>query len=221
MYVRILVVSDIHDKFENVKKLKNVQRDLTIVLGDFVEFGKPDISTVRKILEELGSQGETLYVPGNCDPREATQDLSISNTFNIHARYRIIGDYVIVGYGGSNPTPFNTPLEFPEETIERELEGAVKEALGTGKKLIFACHAPPKDTAIDKIVSGAHVGSKAIRDLIEKYKPVLGLHGHIHEAIGMERLGETMVLNPGPLAWGRYVIVEIEGDKISITFTSL
>ncbi|NPA69911.1 MAG: metallophosphoesterase [Crenarchaeota archaeon] len=219
--MRILVVSDIHDKFENVKKLKNVQRDLTIVLGDFVEFGKPDISTVRKILEELGSQGETLYVPGNCDPREATQDLSISNTFNIHARYRIIGDYVIVGYGGSNPTPFNTPLEFPEETIERELESAVKEALGTGKKLIFACHAPPKDTAIDKIVSGAHVGSKAIRDLIEKYKPVLGLHGHIHEAIGMERLGETMVLNPGPLAWGRYVIVEIEGDKISITFTSL
>ncbi len=221
MYVRILVVSDIHDKFENVKKLKNIQRDLTIVLGDFVEFGKPEISTVKKILEELGSQGETLYVPGNCDPREAVQDLGVANTFNIHMRYRTVGDYVIVGYGGSNPTPFNTPLEFPEETIQRELENAIKEALGTGKKLIFACHAPPKDTAIDKIVSGAHVGSKAIRELIEKYKPVLGLHGHIHEAIGMERLGESMVLNPGPLAWGRYVIVEIEGDKISITFTSL
>ncbi|NPA23034.1 MAG: metallophosphoesterase [Crenarchaeota archaeon] len=219
--MRILVISDIHDKFENVRKLKNIARDLTIVLGDFVEFGKPDIATVRRILEELGSQGETLYVPGNCDPREATQDLGIANTCNIHMRYRVVGDYVIVGYGGSNPTPFNTPLEFPEDVIERELESAVKEALGTGKKLIFACHAPPKDTAIDKIVSGAHVGSKAVRDLVEKYKPVLGLHGHIHEAIGMERLGDALVLNPGPLAWGRYVIVDFEGDRFSITFTSL
>ncbi len=221
MYVRILVVSDIHDKYENVKKLKNISRDLTIVLGDFVEFGKPEISTVRRILEELGSQGETLYVPGNCDPREATKDLGIANTSNIHMRYRVLGDYVLVGYGGSNPTPFNTPLEIPEDVIEREFESIIKEALGTGKKLIFICHAPPKDTAIDKIVSGAHVGSKAIRDLVEKYRPILGLHGHIHEAIGMERLGDSIVFNPGPLAWGRYAILEIEGDKFSITFTSL
>ncbi len=219
--VRLLVISDIHDKYENVKKLKDVERDITIVLGDFVEFGKPDIETVVKILEELSNQGFTLYVPGNCDPRESTQELNIKNTLNIHCRYYIVDDYVIVGFGGSNPTPFNTPLEFTESEIERDLEKTIQEALGTGKKLIFACHAPPRDTAIDKIVTGAHVGSISIRKMIEKYRPIIGLHGHIHEALGMEKIGESLILNPGPLLWGRYAILDVKNGKISITFTSL
>ncbi len=219
--MKILVITDIHDKYDNVKKLREIERDLTIVLGDFVEFGKPNIETVRKILEELSQQCFTIYIPGNCDPIESTRDLGIENSVNIHGRYYVFDDYVIVGYGGSNPTPFNTPLEFSEESIEKNFEKTIQEALGTGKKLIFACHAPPKDTVIDRIVTGAHVGSSSIRKLIEKYKPMIGLHGHIHEAIGLEKLGETFILNPGPLLWGRYVILELRDDKFSITFTSI
>jgi Icc-related predicted phosphoesterase len=42
-----------------------------------------------------------------------------------------------------------------------------------------------------------HVGSTAIRKLIEKYQPLLGMHGHIHESYAEDKIGSTVVLNPG------------------------
>ena len=40
-------------------------------------------------------------------------------------------------------------------------------------------------------------GSTAVRELIETYQPILGLHGHIHEGRGTARLGRTVCVNPG------------------------
>ena len=42
-------------------------------------------------------------------------------------------------------------------------------------------------------------GSKAVREAIERYQPVLSLHGHIHEARGNARVGKTLCINPGQL----------------------
>ncbi len=228
--MKILVISDIHDTLNNVKKLRDIERDITIMLGDFVEFGKPRIETVVSILEELGSQTLTLYVPGNCDPPEATRELNVKNTVNLHGRYHVVDNLVFVGFGGSNPTPFNTPLEFPDDQIGRELSNIINSAIANNilsreelnERLVLVTHAPPRDTALDKITSGAHVGSSSIRQLIESYVPRMSLHGHIHEASGMEMLGKTVALNPGPLAWGRYVIIELTDKKItSIQFRVL
>jgi Icc-related predicted phosphoesterase len=36
-----------------------------------------------------------------------------------------------------------------------------------------------------------------VRKAIERVQPMLGLHGHIHEAKGASRIGRTLVLNPG------------------------
>ncbi len=41
------------------------------------------------------------------------------------------------------------------------------------------------------------VGSSAVRESIEKYKPLLGLHGHIHESRGFVKIGRTLCINPG------------------------
>ena len=41
------------------------------------------------------------------------------------------------------------------------------------------------------------VGSRAVRDAIKKYRPVVGLHGHIHESRGAQKIGGTVCLNPG------------------------
>ena len=43
----------------------------------------------------------------------------------------------------------------------------------------------------------AHVGSVSVRKVIEKYRPLLGLHGHIHESRGLVKLGNTLCINPG------------------------
>jgi hypothetical protein len=43
----------------------------------------------------------------------------------------------------------------------------------------------------------AQVGSTAVAEMIEKYQPLLGLHGHIHEATGKRQIGRTLCVNPG------------------------
>jgi Icc-related predicted phosphoesterase len=42
-----------------------------------------------------------------------------------------------------------------------------------------------------------HVGSPAIKKAIDKYQPLLGMHGHIHESMGTFKVGRTLCINPG------------------------
>lgn len=41
------------------------------------------------------------------------------------------------------------------------------------------------------------VGSTGVRTAIERFKPVLGVHGHIHESGGERRIGDTLCVNAG------------------------
>ena len=56
-----------------------------------------------------------------------------------------------------------------------------------------------------------------MRTAIEKYKPLLGLHGHIHESKGFVNIGRTLCINPGS-EYGegilRGVIVELGDGKV-------
>jgi hypothetical protein len=80
------------------------------------------------------------------------------------------------------------------------------------KSAIFNFHCPPYGTMLDEapkvdenlrpVMSGGGVviapaGSTAVRAAIEKYQPLLGLHGHIHESRGLEKIGRTLCINPG------------------------
>jgi uncharacterized protein len=70
------------------------------------------------------------------------------------------------------------------------------------QKLILVSHVPPINTYLDVTYSQAHVGSKAVRDFIEKRQPLLCLHGHVHEAPKVtgtisESLGVSLCINPG------------------------
>jgi len=74
---------------------------------------------------------------------------------------------------------------------------------------IFNFHVPPIDSTLDScpkldwdtdppspIMSGGQIvfagaGSRAVRNAIEKHQPMLGLHGHIHEAQGVIKIGRT------------------------------
>lgn len=71
-------------------------------------------------------------------------------------------------------------------------------------------HAPPYDTNLDKMkgmdINGnlqtIGAGSIAIRRFIEKYKPAVTLHGHIHESAAIsgswqDRLGDTFCFSAG------------------------
>jgi Icc-related predicted phosphoesterase len=61
------------------------------------------------------------------------------------------------------------------------------------------------------------VGSRAVRDAIDRVRPVLSLHGHIHESRAAATIGRTVCLNPGS-AYGegtlQGVLVTLEGDRV-------
>jgi len=124
--------------------------------------------------------------------------------------------YAIISHEYVNPTPWNTPREAPEPKLKKMLEQKIKWAMDKGytnfDKIIFNFHCPPWNTKLDLApkltkdlkpvyIGGkpvmVHVGSKAVREVIEKYQPILGLHGHIHESYASDKIGRTVVLNPG------------------------
>ncbi len=113
-----------------------------------------------------------------------------------------------------NPTPWKTPREMNEEELAEKLEAMI-DKLEDVDNSIWNFHAPPYESGLDVAplldnsvyppkpvmrngeIVYTSVGSKSVRKAIDKYQPLLGLHGHIHEAKGMRKLGRTMVLNPG------------------------
>jgi Icc-related predicted phosphoesterase len=112
-----------------------------------------------------------------------------------------IGKKFIAGYTFVNETPFLLKdWEKTDDKIKRDLDRLAKKS--DPKKTVYVMHAPPQNTGLDVIFSGAHVGSAAVREFILKKKPYLTLHGHIHESFQMtgnwmELLGKTVCVNPG------------------------
>jgi Icc-related predicted phosphoesterase len=117
--------------------------------------------------------------------------------------------FTMVSYGWTNPTPWNTFRELPDDQLGERVDRIV-EKVTDPSATIFNFHAPPYGTGIDEapaldadmnIKAGGRamrpVGSKSIRAAEERVQPLLGLHGHIHESKGVFRLGKTLVLNPG------------------------
>ena len=145
---------------------------------------------------------------------------------------RLDDEHEVLCFGWSNPTPFDSPRECSEEELEERLEQTVAKVKDV-ETAVFCIHVPPYNTFIDEApmleadlsvaVRGGHthmvpVGSTAVRKIIEKYQPLLGLHGHIHESPGRIKLGRTECLNPGS-EYGEGILkgflVEIDGKKLT------
>jgi len=68
------------------------------------------------------------------------------------------------------------------------------------------------------------VGSTACRSVIERYQPLLGFHGHLHESRGTFKLGRTVCINPGSeYSEGilRAALVEVNPKKRKLKSTQL
>ena len=211
---KIMVVADIHGEFEKfskiVDKTKEHDFDLVICPGDFTDvFNTPEgysqVDITELILQKLLSFGKPVFcVPGNHDPYD-TLDLLDEYDVNIHGRVKKLRGLEFVGFGGA-ATPFNTKFEPTEEEIKETLEKRVNDIKG---KFILVTHNPPFGTNLDKTETGEHVGSKSIREFIEKNKPLLAISAHIHEAGGIDKLGETTLFYPGVAYEGYYGLVEM------------
>jgi Icc-related predicted phosphoesterase len=120
----------------------------------------------------------------------------------------------LLSTGYSNPTPWKCPRDVKEESLEALIAHMTAKLTPKDlRKAIFNFHCPPRDTALDlafkinpvtlqphagfKGAQREHVGSTAVRKAIEWWKPLIGLHGHIHEVNAKDRVGDTLCFNPG------------------------
>lgn len=188
-----------------------------------------------ELLEEhfAGTDVRCYWIPGN-DDRHELDDVfgSFERVVNVDNRVvRMDENHEIAGLAEATMTPWRCERDEEEDQIEARL-GKVMAALEEPEAAVLNFHCPPKDTKIDqcpeidenfeiKRIGGQVVmtsaGSSAIRDAIERYQPLLGLHGHVHEARGSDKLGRTTVVNPGS-EYGegllRAVVVNLQRDNV-------
>jgi Icc-related predicted phosphoesterase len=192
------------------------KQDKSLVEKKFAELATSRISRWLDIAEErLRGTGVRCYVqPGNDDPYEVDVAFRQSDLIqNVDRRVVMIDDdHELLNVGAANQTPWSCPRDKPESELSQIIEDLATRLKDPGQA-VFNLHVPPFDTNLDQApeldetltpklsLSGGFkiipVGSKAVRQAIEKYQPVLGLHGHIHESRSAQKLGRTMCINPG------------------------
>ncbi|MCR4322445.1 MAG: metallophosphoesterase [Candidatus Brocadiaceae bacterium] len=218
--MRIISFGDVHEDTSNLIKIKSEleNADLIIISGDLSNYhGK---AAAKKVLESVKKYNKHLLAQyGNLDQPDVNEYLT-GEGINLHGNGYIFGDVGIFGCGASSQTPFNTPSEISEADIERFLTNGYNK-VKNAKWKIMVCHTPPKDTAIDVIRSGLHVGSSVVRDFIVQYKPDVCISGHIHESRGREMLGNTIILNAGMFRDGWYIEIIIEKNNLTAVLKSV
>ena len=182
-----------------------------------------------------GTTYKVYMAPGNDDHFEVDQVIEDSAAIvNCNNKNVMVGEHEMVTFCWANPTPWNTPREKPDEELEPMLEALIS-TVKDKSNAIFNFHVPPFGYALDlapeltkDLIQAAdrkiHVGSHAVTKMIDKYQPLLGLHGHIHESRGAQKVKKTLIINPGSeysegILKGAVVVLE-KGKVKDYIFTS-
>jgi Icc-related predicted phosphoesterase len=176
------------------------------------------IKTLQRWIEyadqKLAGSSIKCYVcPGNDDVFEIDDIIKTSKVIEL-AEGRVIPldkHHEMLSSGWSNPTPWDTHREEPDDALIQRIE-AMLPGLRDPSNAVFSLHAPPYGSGLDEAPeltkdmrlayagqSLVSVGSKAVLKVIEKYQPLLGLHGHIHEGKGTRKIKRTLCINPGSM----------------------
>jgi len=163
---------------------------------------------------KLAGSGILCYVcPGNDDVFEIDPVIKASKSVRSLEGEVIELDehHEMANSGWSNPTPWNTHREEPEEDLLKRLEAVISKVKNPSQA-IFNFHAPPYGSGLDEAPeltkdmrpayagrSMIPVGSHAVMTVIDRYQPLLGLHGHIREGKGTRKYKKTLCVNPGSM----------------------
>ena len=190
--------------------------------------------------ERLDPSVRCLITPGNDDPLEIDAILKAAPRIECpEGELCDLGPVLVASCGDVTPTPWNTEREFSEEQLGKRL-AKMLDAVPAGRQVVVNFHNPPYSSGLDfaaeldanlmPVLRGGKpsiipVGSKAVREAIKTYQPVVGLHGHIHESRGAQKIGRTLCLNPGSdytadVLKGVIVDFDADGNYIDFLFTS-
>jgi len=205
-------------------------------------FSKEIQSRVRQWLdlaaERLeGAKVPIILIPGNDDPYDIDEPLA-SSQYCTNADGQLVdipGDLQVIGLGKSSPTPWDTPREVSEDAFREEIYSLADQAKDP-KRTIFLIHCPPFGSGLDTapvldqnlrlqasagdLIRGP-VGSTGVLEAVQKVRPLLSVHGHIHESGGEKKIGPTLCVNPGSEAGSGVVrgyVIDVGSDGIERSF---
>jgi len=216
--MKILVISDLHAHNDVLDKMDDIfaQADAVIFGGDFAECFKPE--TGKEALDRLCKKHENIFaVLGNCDNEDfmeelENQDVCIEKALVFHE------GLALAGSGGGTFFTGKTEFERTEDEILSDFDIVMNSVEQTGdsslwRSLVLVSHNPPVGDKVDSFDGEHHAGSQKFTDFILKNKPVAVVCGHIHEGTNIEKIGDTVVINPGSLGEKEtYVWLNLEKD---------
>ena len=215
-----IAFGDIHDRISAVERIDDIGRaDCVLLSGDLTNLGSRE--RAMGIVDAVAALNPKVYAQiGNMDTQAVDRVLT-ERGVNVHAQVADLGGGVcLAAVGYSTPTPFGTPSEVSETQVSQWTHD-VLEAARSFEHVILMVHTPPQGEVVDRLPSGAHVGSPGVRALIEKFQPAVVVTGHIHEGAGEERIGRSHVLNPGAFAAGGYVRIDETPEGLAASLRSV
>src|SRR6516164_5573419 len=182
--------------------------------------------------ERLDGTGVPLVlIPDNDEPLAASQYCTNADGTIVD----IPGDLQVIGLGKSSPTPWQTPREVSEDAFREEIYSLADQAKDP-RRTIFLIHCPPYGSGLDtapvldqnlRLQASAGdlmrgpVGSTGVLEAVQQVRPLLRLHGHIHESGGEKKIGPTLCVNPGSEAGSGIVrgyLIDVGSDGIERSF---
>ena len=190
--------------------------------------------------DRLAPEVRCIITPGNDDPIEIDAVLRDADRIECpEGELCELGPVLLASLGDVTPTPWNTDREYSEEELAERI-AAIMDQVPPGQASVLNFHCPPYGSGLDTapeldetlkpVVRGGRpsfvpVGSHAVREAIKRYEPVVGLHGHIHESRGAQKIGKTLCLNPGSdytadLLRGAVVDIAEDGSYLDFLLTA-
>ena len=212
-----------------------MEADRTLVDQLFTRLMMESVERWCSIAEErLRGSGVRCFIDaGNDDEPEIVEVLKQCSYVEMpEGRVVMIDDeHEMVSSGFANTTPWHAPRDIPDADLGNFIDTMARQ-LHAPDRAVFNIHVPPYATGLDiaplldgnlkpvvaagEVATGP-VGSRAVRAAIERYQPLVGLHGHVHESRGVNKIGRTTCINPGS-EYGdgnlRAALVNIKGNKL-------
>lgn len=198
---------------------------------------KKSLEQGERVIQSLDSIGVPVFVVyGNHDRADIKKGRSkdyyrrrfdrvvkkYENVSSIEFSSKEFNGVNFVGYGD-----FLSYMEYENLTLSERLKQRTflkkyKKLFKRGIRNVLVTHNVPYNTKLDKIDNpksprdGEHVGSKYTRKLIQKFKPLLCISGHMHENQGRINLKKTICVNSGMGSEGHYAVIYLAGSKVNV-----
>jgi Icc-related predicted phosphoesterase len=238
-FCRAAEVAGFYWKVMDRDEYAELRRDPLLVKALFQERGRATLASwIELAHERLEGTAVRLYLTGGNDDEPRVLDVlkQADGEHVVASEGEVVdldGMHTMITVGLSTLTPWDTPREASEAEIASAIEASASRVPDPGR-CVFNLHCPPIDSLLDRcpkldtsrmplgelprpvlqhgrvvMISG---GSAAVREAVERYQPLVGLHGHIHESAGRVKLGRTPCFNPG----SEYAQGALEGVIVSI-----